>query len=441
MEGHLAPRMVRTLGIALATVLLGVGPTWAAHLHAGWKLKTPPIVVRPHGDADQWTVVRVPSDEPIDITGMDTENRGVGGGFGSHHLRVYAARPNANFASLSRYQHHWLPTFSQLEYMDLVGGSQTIRKHQVAAQGLALHLPVASYPGRKRTYVWLAINSHWVNGTDTEHKGRLKVTLLPAAKPVRRYLKAIFEGSANAGLSVPQHTIRSTEDSTRELNEKIANLGLPLTIYDAWGPSVFSAGALAVGSGALPPPAGPACVTLLTAHMHLRGKLFAVDFIDTDDQVKNGEPTAANENPYEPGRHHLFVSRNYEDPAEMQFDPARYVVVGQRFHYACWHDNGVDAPPKLTCEDIPGVVPGVSIGDGFISGVGGSSGFACHQEGANGTECPTAWGLTGQCVRANLVFGPLGDDDMCILPGAYYDPNPDAPAGHECDLSLMPPLS
>lgn len=433
--------MARLLRIALATMLLGVAPTWAARKHAGWKLKTPPIVVPAHGDLDQWSVVRVPSDVPLDITGMDTENRGAGGGFGSHHLRVYAARPNANIAGLSRYERRWSPYFSQLEYMDLVGGSQTVRKHQVAADGLALHLEVAPFPGRKRTYVWIAVNSHWVNGSDKLRKGRVKVTLLPAAQPVRRYLKPIFEGTANAALSVPQHTIRSTEDSTREFKQKLADAGIPLTVIDAWGPGIFSVGALASGSGALPSPAGPACVTLLTAHMHLRGKLFAVDFIDADDQVKNGDPTPANENPYEPGRHHLFVSTEYEDPAELVYDPARYVTTGQRFHYACWHDNGVDAPPKLTCEEIPGIVPGVSIADGFLSGAGGSSGRACHREGANDTECPTSQGYTGQCVRATLVFGPLGDDDMCILPGAYYDPNPDAPAGHECDLSLMPPLS
>jgi hypothetical protein len=42
--------------------------------------------------------------------------------------------------------------------------------------------------------------------------------------------------------------------------------------------------------------------------------------------------------------------------------------------------------------------------------------------------------LTGNCVPANLVFGFLSEDDMCILPGYYYDANPDAPAGKECEL-------
>jgi hypothetical protein len=155
----------------------------------------------------------------------------------------------------------------------------------------------------------------------------------------------------------------------------------------------------------LPSPTGPACVTFLTAHMHLRGKLFAVDFIDSDGQVKNGDPRPELENPYVPGRFHLFTSRIYDDPAELHFDPPRYVTPGQRFHYACWHDNGVVAPPKLACVGSEGYMPGQSAADTAL-GRGSGPGTPCHQEGPNQTEC-AALGPAARCVRANLVFGPL----------------------------------
>src|SRR5262249_31331197 len=136
------------------------------------------------------------------------------------------------------------------------------------------------------------------------------------------------------------------------------------------------------------------------------------------------------------------MSRDYEGPAGIHFDPARYVVPGQRFHYACWHDNGVSAPPELTCEEIPAITPGQAIGDSGLTSDTSRPATACPHQGADEAECPSNPGpYTGNCVRANLVFGPTGDDDMCILPGAYYDPNPSAPPGHECDLALMPPLS
>ena len=36
-------------------------------------------------------------------------------------------------------------------------------------------------------------------------------------------------------------------------------------------------------------------------------------------------------------------------------------------------------------------------------------------------ELPISIAATGRCVPANLVFGELADDDMCILPGLFYD--------------------
>ena len=42
--------------------------------------------------------------------------------------------------------------------------------------------------------------------------------------------------------------------------------------------------------------------------------------------------------------------------------------------------------------------------------------------------------FTGNCVKANLVFGFTSEDDMCILPGYYYDADIDAAPGQECVL-------
>src|SRR5262249_32416293 len=96
------------------------------------------------------------------------------------------------------------------------------------------------------------------------------------------------------------------------------------------------------------------------------------------------------------------MSRDYEGPAGGPLDPARYVVPGQRFHYACWHDNGVSAPPELTCEEIPGITPGQAIGDSVLTSDTSGPGTPCHHEGADEAECPSNPGpYTGNCVRAN----------------------------------------
>jgi hypothetical protein len=51
--------------------------------------------------------------------------------------------------------------------------------------------------------------------------------------------------------------------------------------------------------------------------------------------------------------------------------------------------------------------------------------------GADGVNCQ-GFG-TGRCVESNLVFGPLSDDEMCIVPMFVYDPVPGAPPETACD--------
>ncbi len=42
--------------------------------------------------------------------------------------------------------------------------------------------------------------------------------------------------------------------------------------------------------------------------------------------------------------------------------------------------------------------------------------------------------FTGNCVPASLVFGFTSEDDICILPGYYYDADPTAAPDQECTL-------
>src|SRR5262249_5900539 len=159
----------------------------------------------------------------------------------------------------------------------------------------------------------IVLDSHWRNGSDRPRRAEVTVKLLPAIRPVKRYLKPIFEVSANAALEVPPRTVRSTEETTGVLNQLLAAVHQPI-LTDAWGPGERGLEPYGVQIGGAVIPTTPVCVTFITAHMHERGTLFAVDFIDTDGTVKNSPPTAGNENPYEPGRHHLFTSRSYSEP-------------------------------------------------------------------------------------------------------------------------------
>jgi len=88
----------------------------------------------------------------------------------------------------------------------------------------------------------------------------------------------------------------------------------------------------------------------------------------------------------------------------------------------------------MGCEEQAGVVPGITAAQAFLtSGGQRTSGAARRCE----SDADCAGFGTGRCVPANLVFGYTSDDDMCIMPGAWYPAN----AAGGCDLSGMPALN
>jgi hypothetical protein len=181
----------------------------------------------------------------------------------------------------------------------------------------------------------------------------------------------------------------------------------------------------AFGGAAIP--SQPVCVASLTSHMHKRGELFAVELVQNHQKSP------------------LFSSTDYADPPLNVYDgkhgrrPPIYLQKGDGFDYSCTHANDVDGKPvKLGCQETDAEVPGKPV---FPYGFHAAK--QCTQLGDDPGECPPTdpdypgRTLTGKCVKANVVFGFTSDDEMCILPGSYYDANPSAPAGHECDLAMM----
>jgi hypothetical protein len=270
----------------------------------------------------------------------------------------------------------------------------------------ALRLAPQTMAGGEKA-VGLVLNSHWINGSNETQRAGGKVKLVFARKKqVKRELKPIFEVIANGFLKIPP----GEKDVVSSYRWAPGNPGL----------SQF--GSIIGGST---PPEGPACVTMLIGHMHRRGTLFTADYGPT-----NGPKT------------NLYTNTQYADPPTLLFKEPLLVKVGEAIEYKCTHDNATD--PRLGCEEEANVTPGRTfveeVGRNGFSAFDGSARL-CGTPGPNPTECPPGVDpdrptrtLTGNCVPANLVFGFLSEDDMCILPGYYYDANPDAPAGKECEL-------
>jgi hypothetical protein len=152
----------------------------------------------------------------------------------------------------------------------------------------------------------------------------------------------------------------------------------------------------------------------LTSHMHKRSLKFVSDLHDLDgNRISRG---AGDMTDPDDGSRHLYVSTEYSDPVNTGYWPPILIDREQKLEYTCFHDNGVSAPVRLGCEETPGVTPGRTIIEQFLDGgriYGGASKW-CR------TDADCAGHGTGRCVPANLVFGELADDDMCILPGLYY---------------------
>jgi len=152
--------------------------------------------------------------------------------------------------------------------------------------------------------------------------------------------------------------------------------------------------------------------------MHKRGKLFTIDLM-------NGRQLLQAD---------VLKTTSYSDPPQVKFTPPMLLQPGERLKYTCTHDNGVSTPVRMGCEEQPGVTPGLDVITASLrAGRIGASGAA--KRCATDADC-AGFG-TGKCVPANLVFGFTSDDDMCIMPGGFYDANDQG----NCDLSALPTLN
>lgn len=388
------------LAILLATVaFLPPAPADARRM----TMRVPAFEVPPRSNREVCVFVPLPANRDLEVAEIIMSNRGGNAQFATHHLIVYAW--TGDLGPLAGVKNAIVDDTACLNFgngdptnLRIVATAQGVNSREKMPSGTALRLRTAPLgTGRKRA-VGFVLNSHWINGSDTTQKARVKVRLVPARKAkVKRELQPIFDVVANATLRVSPGEVRET-----------GRFG--------WGPGQPDLGSILGGASN---PTGPACVTMIIGHMHRRGTLFTADHVAADGT-----------------RRPLYTNTQYADPPTKRFDPPLLVREGERIEYQCTHDNATD--PRLGCEEEPGVAPGRSVldvifTDGF-SNVDGSARL-CHTPGPNPAECPPGDGrFTGNCVPANLVFGFLSEDDMCIMPGYYFDADPTAPPGQECRL-------
>jgi hypothetical protein len=242
----------------------------------------------------------------------------------------------------------------------------------------------------------LLVNSHYFNVSKKRAKGLVKIKLeVRPLTPGKRLVRQVTHLDASRDIFVPPGEQGGVASS--------------LQADGAYNPFT---------EGNVNPP-DDVCVFTLATHMHKRGTLFWIDW------EQGGERT------------NLIAWPDYIHPGLVfrpgplrgllrTFDAANDFP---RIHYGCEFANGVDGKePKFGCEETPGEAPGMSWAEAEPLGIDATQSHAepCGLDGVNCDGNP--------CVPANLVFGPLSDDDMCVLTAVVYDPLPGVPPEQACDL-------
>ena len=369
-------------------------------------VRFPRFSVPPHSDREVCTFVRVPAHKALDLAGSSVVNVGGKPDFVTHHFIMWAYtgqdigafQPGKVVDSKACLD--FGPTDSSARV--LLRTAQRVRSIDMVPAGLAERIEPAT-EGHKKV-IGLILNSHWINSSDKVQHASVVVKLIPA-KPhsVRRYLRQIFEATACAFIDV-------------------APGGVSTAAKWSWGPNVPNFGST-IFAGA-EPPKGTACVSELTTHMHKRGKLFTIEVVDSDGSSRE-----------------LYHTTQYSEPADVPLGAPLVIQPGQSLRYTCMHDNGQTTAQRLGCEEEAGVPPGKPPIQTFFTPVGIHGAAKRCQTDADCPATDAAYpgrSFTGHCVPARLVFGFTSDDDMCILPGEYYDAVAGAPPGSECDLSSLP---
>jgi hypothetical protein len=139
----------------------------------------------------------------------------------------------------------------------------------------------------------------------------------------------------------------------------------------------------------------PGCYYSLTSHEHRRG---------TGVKIWTSQPSS-----WDDPTDMIYYSTDWDHPVQLSPSPRLLLNQGDRLWFQCQWDNGVYTDVTRRCQPASG------------PSCGTFNQFVCF------TNADCGAGTTGVCEDCPLDFGFLSEDEMCFLPGFYYeaDPGPD----------------
>jgi hypothetical protein len=395
---------MRRLALALFAAALVAAPVPAAAKTRTVKIKVGPFPIEARRDREICQAIRVPDIGGLRIVAAEARSRVSNrADTGSHHLVVYGyagADAGAFPDGLTDDPgcNGFGPDDFYVRRVFLAGSGGETRRGKWTVTNISwpgdLTQVVPAVEGSDDAVI--VVNSHYFNEATKAAKGVVKVKLkLQPLVSGKRVLRQIVHTQASRDIFVPPA-------ATGSVTSTLQADGAPNP--DAEG-------------GVNPP--GDVCLYTVSTHMHKRGTMFTVAWEE------------------EGGSLELLRWPDYLHPGTVfRPGPLRGLLKAYtaengfpRLRYACDYANGTSGVDlKYGCEEDPGVAPGISWAEGEALGM---SPLETHATpcGHDAVNCDGA-----ACVPANLVFGPLSDDDMCVLTAFAYDPLPGVPDAQACDL-------
>jgi hypothetical protein len=397
---------MRRCVLALLAVTLAAAPAGAAKQRVV-KLKVGPFPIEAKRDREICQAIRIAGIGGMEIVSAESRSRlSNRADTGSHHLVVYGYQgadagafpddltddPGCNGFGPADF-------YSQRVFVAGSGGETRRGNWTVTTIGWPGDLTQVVPATAGTDDAVFVVNSHYFNDAEKAAKGIVKVKLkLRPLTPGKRVLRQVVHIDASRDIFVPPGGTGSVT-------------------------STFQAdGAVNPNSEGGTNPTGDVCLFTVSTHMHKRGALFTLDWEQNDASTR------------------LLAWPDYVHPGTViRPGTSRGLLKAYtaesgfpRIRYACDYANGTAGyEVKRGCEEEPGVTPGMSWAEGEALGLSPLETHAkpCGNEGVNCAGKP--------CVDANLVFGPLSDDDMCVLTAFVYDPLPGVADDQACDLRTI----
>jgi len=383
-------------------------------------LRVGPFRVEALRDREICQAIRVPKIAGMELASYELRSlTGAGGEVGTHHLVVYgydgadtAAFPipkNAGDVVDAPGCNDFGPVdlFKRRVQLSGSGGESRVGKwattRGLTPLGLATLVPRTANAGSDDA--WIVVNSHYFNNSSKPGKALVKIVFrLRPYDGTRRLVRNWTPLDASLDIWVPPGAKGSTTN-TVQLD------GMP----DDNAEGGFH-------------PDHDVCILYLTTHTHKRGTKVSIFYEqDGHDPVPLFDPDPKNYDYLHPSLITFPVSGAMPGGNLMKAYTAENGF--PRLRYTCQYDNGATKyGPRMGCEQSAGATPGVKWRD--VGGPASVFGDA-RPCGVNDVNCE-GFG-TGRCVESNLVFGPLSEDEMCILPLQMYDPKPGVPDDQACN--------